>query len=141
MALRRSGATASFVAHRTSRAPRRFLTQPPAAAVCGASPACGRRLRLFITISGRKKRIYVPGGEGDISVFSQQPIPKTTISFLAKKFPPRWGARPRPVISEKGHKGFRHALFPFLGGGGECPPAARPPDHGAEIWILTPSQD
>jgi DNA-binding beta-propeller fold protein YncE len=72
--------------------------------------------------SGRK-RIYVPGGEGYISVFEQSDADHYQ---LLAKVPSTLGARTAGYFG-KGHKGFDRF---FLG----VPPRA---DHGAEIWIYT----
>jgi sugar lactone lactonase YvrE len=72
--------------------------------------------------SGRK-RIYVPGGEGYISVFQQADADHYQ---LLAKVPSTLGARTAGYFG-KGHKGFDRF---FLG----VPPRA---DHGAEIWIYT----
>lgn len=72
--------------------------------------------------SGRK-RIYVPGGEGYISVF--QMSDPDHYQLLAK-IPSTLGARTAGYFG-KGHKGFDRF---FLG----VPARA---DHGAEIWIYT----
>jgi len=72
--------------------------------------------------SGRK-RIYVPGGEGYISVFQQTDADHYQ---LLAKVPSTLGARTAGYFG-KGHKGFDRF---FLG----VPPRA---DHGAEIWIYT----
>jgi hypothetical protein len=72
--------------------------------------------------SGRK-RIYVPGGEGYISVFEQSDADHFQ---LPAKVPSTLGARTAGYFG-KGHKGFDRF---FLG----VPPRA---DHGAEIWIYT----
>jgi DNA-binding beta-propeller fold protein YncE len=70
-----------------------------------------------------RKRIYVPGGEGYISVFQQ--TDPDHYQLLAK-VPSTLGARTAGYFG-KGHKGFDRF---FLG----VPPRA---DHGAEIWIYT----
>ncbi len=72
--------------------------------------------------SGRK-RIYVPGGEGFISVFQQQDPDHFS---LLVKVPTTLGARTAGYFG-KGRKGFDRF---FLG----VPARA---DHGAEIWIFT----
>src|SRR5712692_3127719 len=72
--------------------------------------------------SGRK-RIYIPGGEGYISVFQQTDADHYQ---LLAKVPSTLGARTAGYFG-KGHKGFDRF---FLG----VPPRA---DHGAEIWIYT----
>jgi DNA-binding beta-propeller fold protein YncE len=72
--------------------------------------------------SGRK-RIYVPGGEGYISVFQETDADHYQ---LLAKVPSTLGARTAGYFG-KGHKGFDRF---FLG----VPPRA---DHGAEIWIYT----
>lgn len=72
--------------------------------------------------SGRK-RIYVPGGEGYISVFQQSD--RDHYQLLAK-VPSTLGARTAGYFG-KGRKGFDRF---FLG----VPTRA---DHGAEIWIYT----
>jgi len=72
--------------------------------------------------SGRK-RIYIPGGEGYISVFQQTDADHYQ---LLAKVPSALGARTAGYFG-KGHKGFDRF---FLG----VPPRA---DHGAEIWIYT----
>jgi DNA-binding beta-propeller fold protein YncE len=100
------------------------------------------RLAIFDTTSGRtvaelptvqdaddvyydaaRKRIYICGGEGFISVFQQ--ADPDHYSLLAK-VPSALGARTAGYFG-KGHKGFDRY---FLG----VPPRA---DHGAEIWIYT----
>jgi DNA-binding beta-propeller fold protein YncE len=100
------------------------------------------RLAVFDTNSGRsvgelpcvqdaddvyfdagRKRIYVPGGEGYISVF--QMIDPDHYQLLAK-VPSTLGARTAGYFG-KGRKGFDRF---FLG----VPARA---DHGAEIWIYT----
>ena len=100
------------------------------------------RLAVFDTNSGRsiaelpcvqdaddayydagRKRIYVPGGEGYISVF--QMTDPDHYQLLAK-VPSTLGARTAGYFG-KGHKGFDRF---FLG-----VPART--DHGAEIWIYT----
>ena len=100
------------------------------------------RLAIFDTASGRtvaelpavqdaddvyydaaRKRIYICGGEGFISVFQQ--ADPDHYSLLAK-VPSALGARTAGYFG-KGHKGFDRY---FLG----VPPRA---DHGAEIWIYT----
>jgi hypothetical protein len=70
-----------------------------------------------------RKRIYIPGGEGYISVFQQ--TDPDHYQLLAK-VPSTLGARTAGYFG-KGHKGFDRF---FLG----VPPRA---DHGAEIWIYT----
>jgi DNA-binding beta-propeller fold protein YncE len=70
-----------------------------------------------------RKRIYVPGGEGYISVFQQTDADHYQ---LLAKVPSTLGARTAGYFG-KGHKGFDRF---FLG----VPPRA---DHGAEIWIYT----
>ena len=70
-----------------------------------------------------RKRIYVPGGEGYISVF-QQNDPDHYV--LLARVPSALGARTAGYFG-KGRKGFERF---FLG----VPPRA---DHGAEIWIYT----
>jgi DNA-binding beta-propeller fold protein YncE len=70
-----------------------------------------------------RKRIYVPGGEGYISVFQQ--IDPDHYQLLAK-VPSALGARTAGYFG-KGRKGFDRF---FLG----VPARA---DHGAEIWIYT----
>jgi len=100
------------------------------------------RLAVFDTNSGRsvaelpcvqdaddvyydagRKRIYVPGGEGYISVFQMNDPDHYQ---LLSKVPSTLGARTAGYFG-KGHKGFDRF---FLG----VPPRA---DHGAEIWIYT----
>ncbi len=100
------------------------------------------RLAVFDTTSGRtvaelptvqdaddvyydaaRKRIYICGGEGFISVFQQ--ADPDHYSLLAK-VSSALGARTAGYFG-KGHKGFDRY---FLG----VPPRA---DHGAEIWIYT----
>ena len=100
------------------------------------------RLAVFDTASGRsiaelpcvqdaddvyydsaRKRIYVPGGEGYISVFQQ--MDEDHYQLLAK-IPSTLGARTAGYFG-KGRKGFDRF---FLG----VPARA---DHGAEIWIYT----
>jgi|SRR5580692_2096522 hypothetical protein len=70
-----------------------------------------------------RKRIYVPGGEGYISVFKQ--IDPDHYRLLAK-VPSTLGARTAGYFG-KGRKGFDRF---FLG----VPARA---DHGAEVWIYT----
>jgi DNA-binding beta-propeller fold protein YncE len=70
-----------------------------------------------------RKRIYVPGGEGYISVFQQ--VDADHYQLLAK-VPSTLGARTAGYFG-KGRKGFDRF---FLG----VPARA---DHGAEIWIYT----
>jgi hypothetical protein len=70
-----------------------------------------------------RKRIYIPGGEGYISVFQQMDADHYQ---LLAKVPSTLGARTAGYFG-KGHKGFDRF---FLG----VPPRA---DHGAEIWIYT----
>lgn len=70
-----------------------------------------------------RKRVYVPGGEGYISVFQQSDADH--YSLLAK-VPSTLGARTAGYFG-KGRKGFDRF---FLG----VPARA---DHGAEIWIYT----
>jgi len=70
-----------------------------------------------------RKRIYIPGGEGYISVFQQ--TDPDHYQILAK-VPSTLGARTAGYFG-KGHKGFDRF---FLG----VPARA---DHGAEIWIYT----
>lgn len=70
-----------------------------------------------------RKRIYVPGGEGFISVFQQT---DANHYRLLAKVNSTLGARTAGYFG-KGHKGFDRF---FLG----VPPRA---DHGAEIWIYT----
>ena len=72
--------------------------------------------------SGRK-RIYIPGGEGYISVFQQ--VDADHYQLLAK-VPSTLGARTAGYFG-KGRKGFDRF---FLG----VPARA---DHGAEVWIYT----
>src|SRR3984893_16898567 len=72
--------------------------------------------------SGRK-RIYIPGGEGYISVFQQMDADHYQ---LLAKVPSTLGARTAGYFG-KGRKGFDRF---FLG----VPARA---DHGAEIWIYT----
>lgn len=100
------------------------------------------RLAVFDTASGRtvaelpcvqdsddvyydpaRKRIYVPGGEGYISVFQQ--TDPDHYQLLAK-IPSTLGARTAGYFG-KGNKGFDRF---FLGVPGRA-------DHGAEIWIYT----
>jgi DNA-binding beta-propeller fold protein YncE len=100
------------------------------------------RLAVFDTNSGRsvaelpcvqdaddvyydagRKRIYVPGGEGFISVFQ---LSDPDHYQLLAKVQSTLGARTAGYFG-KGHKGFDRF---FLG----VPPRA---DHGAEIWIYT----
>jgi hypothetical protein len=100
------------------------------------------RLAIFDTSSGRmiaelpcvqdaddayydagRKRIYIPGGEGYISVF-QQNDPDHYV--LLAKVPSTLGARSAGYFG-KGRKGFDRF---FLG----VPARA---DHGAEIWLYT----
>ncbi len=100
------------------------------------------RLAVFDTTSGRgvaeipcvqdaddvyydsgRKRIYISGGEGYISVFQQSD--PDHYSLLAK-VPSTLGARTSGYFG-KGHKGFDRY---FLG----VPARA---DHGAEIWLYT----
>lgn len=100
------------------------------------------RLAVFDTNSGRsvvelpcvqdaddvyydagRKRIYVPGGEGYISVFQMSDADHYQ---LLAKIPSTLGARTAGYFG-KGHKGFDRF---FLG----VPARA---DHGAEIWIYT----
>jgi len=61
---------------------------------------------MFITIRG-EKRIYIPGGEGYISVFQQTDADH--YQLLAKV--PRHLARARPGYFGKGHKGFDPGSF------------------------------
>lgn len=70
-----------------------------------------------------RKRIYVPGGEGFISVFEQ--IDADHYRLLAK-VPSTLGARTAGYFG-KGHKGFDRFFLAV--------PARA--DHGAEIWIYT----
>ena len=70
-----------------------------------------------------RKRIYIPGGEGYISVFQQ--IDADHYQLLAK-VPSTLGARTAGYFG-KGRKGFDRF---FLG----VPARA---DHGAEVWIYT----
>jgi hypothetical protein len=70
-----------------------------------------------------RKRIYIPGGEGYISVFQQEDPDHYQ---LLAKVPSTLGARTAGYFG-KGRKGFDRF---FLG----VPPRA---DHGAEIWIYT----
>ncbi|HKW64366.1 MAG TPA: YncE family protein [Candidatus Acidoferrum sp.] len=70
-----------------------------------------------------RKRIYVPGGEGFISVFEQ--ADKDHYSLLAK-VPSTLGARTAGYFG-KGKKGFDRFFLAV--------PARA--DHGAEIWIYT----
>ena len=100
------------------------------------------RLAVFDTDSGRtvaelpsvqdaddvyydaaRKRIYVSGGEGYISVFQQ--ADPDHYSVLAK-VPSALGARTSGYFG-KGRKGFDRYFV-------AVPPRA---DHGAEIWIYT----
>jgi hypothetical protein len=100
------------------------------------------RLAVFDTTSGRqvaalpcvqdadevyfdsaRKRIYIPGGEGYISVFQQTDPDHYR---LLSKVPSTLGARTAGYFG-KGHKGFDRF---FLG----VPARA---DHGAEIWLYT----
>jgi hypothetical protein len=70
-----------------------------------------------------RKRIYVPGGEGFISVYQQKD--QGHFSLLAK-VPSTLGARTAGYFG-KARKGFDRF---FLG----VPARA---DHGAEIWVFT----
>jgi hypothetical protein len=72
--------------------------------------------------SGRK-RIYVPGGEGFISVFQQEDADHYR---LFAKVPATLGARTAGYFG-KGRKGFDRFFLAV--------PARA--DHGAEIWIYT----
>ena len=70
-----------------------------------------------------RKRIYMPGGEGYISVFQQ--LDPDHYSLLAK-VPSTLGARTAGYFG-KGRKGFDRFFL-------AVPPRA---DHGAEIWVYT----
>jgi len=76
-----------------------------------------------VYFDGARKRIYIPGGEGYISVF--QMVDAEHYRLLAK-VPSTLGARTAGYFG-KGHKGFDRF---FLG----VPARA---DHGAEVWIYT----
>ncbi|MBB5341121.1 YncE family protein [Tunturiibacter gelidoferens] len=70
-----------------------------------------------------RKRIYVPGGEGSLSVFQQ--VDPDHYSLLAK-LPTALGARTGGYLG-KGRKGFARLYLAV--------PARA--DHGAELWIYT----
>src|ERR1700691_588791 len=70
-----------------------------------------------------RKRVYVPGGEGYISVFQQEDADHYR---LLAKVPTAIGARTAGYFG-KGRKGFDHFYLAV--------PARA--DHGAELWIYT----
>jgi DNA-binding beta-propeller fold protein YncE len=70
-----------------------------------------------------RKRVYVPGGEGYISVFRQEDANHYT---LLAKVPTAIGARTAGYFG-KGRKGFDRLYLAVPGRA----------DHGAEVWIYT----